>query len=190
MRLIITPFGPFDDYLEGDYLRLRRPRLAIAVGGAYNQSTNRSMSTHGTTLTLGTFDYGHAAADVTLKWAGFSMIAEFLYRQSRQGSNTGLVNGTLAREWSRSALGYVVQIGAMVHRRLELVARWDDLRPLGQTDPTLIALTAASGKEIAGGLNVYINGHALKVQSAYTYSFGDDINTGRHLVQVQLEASF
>jgi hypothetical protein len=189
-RIVLTPFGPFDDQLEGDVRRLRKPRLAIGVGGAYNQSTNRQRSTSGTTLTLGTFDYGHAAADVVFKMAGFSLLAEFLYRQSRQGSLTGLVNGESVREWSRSALGYVVQAGVMVHDKLELVARFDDLRPLGQTDPALIALAASAGKELGGGMNVYLYGYAFKISAAYGYAFGDVLSDGRHTAQLQLDASF
>ncbi len=189
-RLSVTPFGPFDDYLEGDVYRVHRPRLAIAIGGAYNQSTNRQRSTFGNTLTLGTFDYGHAAADLVFKLAGFSLLAEVLYRQGRQGSLAAVVNGGEVREWSRSAIGYVVQAGVMVHDRVELVARYDDLRALGNTDPTLIALTAASGKEIGAGLNVFVNGHAFKIQSDYQYLFGTSLSGGRHTIQVHLDASF
>jgi hypothetical protein len=189
-RIAITPFGPFDDYLEGDIQRLHRPRLAIAAGGAYNQSTNRQRSTFGTTLQLGTFDYGHAAADLVFKWRGFSVLAEFLYRRSRQGSLTGLIAGTEAREWSRSALGWVVQAGMMLHERVELVARYDDLRAIGETDPLLVALTAATGKELGAGLNVFVNGHAFKVQTDYQYLFGDRLSGGRHALHIHLDASF
>lgn len=189
-RITITPWGPFDDFLEGDVQRIKKPRLAIGVGGAYNQSTNRQKSTFGTVLTLGTFDYGHAAADLVFKYGGFAVMAEVLYRQSRQGSLSALVNGVEVREWSRSAIGYLVQAGMMVHRRVEVVARYDDLRAIGQTDPALIALAATAGKEINGGLNVFVNGHAFKFQADYQYLFGDSIRTGRHGMQLQLEASF
>jgi len=189
-RLIVTPFGPFDDYLEGDYERLRRPRLAIAFGSAYNQSTNRQRSTSGATLTLGTFDYAHASADLVFKLAGFSLLAEIVYRQSRQGSLASVVNGEPVREWSRSAFGYVVQVGAMVHPRVELVARYDDLRAIGQTDPALVALAATTGKDVGAGMSVFLRGHALKVQGAYSYFGGDTITVGRHVVQLQLDASF
>jgi hypothetical protein len=189
-RIIITPFGPFDDYLEGDVERIKKPRLAIGIGGAYNQSTNRQRSNVGTTLTLGTFDYGHAAADLVFKYGGFALMAEVLYRQSRQGSLSAMVNGAEVREWSRSAIGYLVQAGMMVHKRVELVGRYDDLRALGQTDPALIALAAATGKEINGGINVFVNGHAFKFQLDYQYLFGDSIHTGRHGMHLQLEASF
>ncbi len=189
-RIGVTPFGPFDDYLEGDVNRVRKPRLAIGLGGAYNQNTNRQKSTFGTTLTLGTFDYGHAAADMTFKYAGFALNAEVLYRQARQGSMAALVNGVTVREWSRSAIGYVIQAGMMVHKRVELVARWDDLRAVGDTDPALIAQVATAGKEINGGINVFVNGHACKFQADYQYLFGDSIRGGRHGVQIQLDATF
>jgi hypothetical protein len=189
-RVTVTPFGRFDDAIEGDVGRVHKPRLAIGIGGAYNQSTNRQRSTFGTTLQLGSFDYGHAAADLVFKMAGFSLLAEVLYRQARQGSLAAFQNGAEVREWSRSAIGYVVQSGVMVHDRVELVARWDDLRPLGQTDPALQLLAQTAGHEISGGLNVYVYGYAFKLQGTYTYAFGDRISGGRHTAQLQLDASF
>ncbi len=189
-RIVVRPFGAFDDDLEGDLQRLRRPRLAIGIAGAYNQSTNRQKSTTGNTLTLGTFDYGHAEADVVLKWAGVSFLGEVIYRQGRQGSLTGTVNGAEVREWSRSAIGYLLQLGVMVHDQVQVAARYDDLRAIGNTDPTLIALANTSGKELGGGLNVYLNGHAFKIQGDYQYLFGSSISGGHHAVRLQLDASF
>ena len=190
-RIVVRPFGAFDDDLEGDLQRLRKPRLAVGIAGAYNQSTNRQKSTTGNTLTLGTCDYGHAEADLVFKYAGVSLLAEVLYRQARQnGPLTAMVNGAAVTEWSRSAIGYLVQLGVMVHDKVELAARYDDLRALGNTDPTLIALAATTGKELGGGLNVYLNGHAFKIQTDYQYLFGDSIHTGRHAVRLQLDASF
>lgn len=192
-RFVIRPFGAFDDELEGDLTRARRPRMAIGVGGAYNQSTNRQRSTTGTTLTQGTLDYGHAEADLVFKLAGFSLLAEFLYRKARQGSLVGMVNGAEVREWSRSAYGWLVQAGFMVHAKVELAARYDELRPIvgdSGTDPALLALVKATGKELGAGLNVYLNGHAFKLQLDYQYQFGESLSGGRHSPRVQLDASF
>jgi len=189
-RLIVRPFGPFDDDLEGDLLRLRRPRLAIGVAGAYNQNTARQKSTTGTTLTLGVIDYIHADADLVFKLAGFSLIAEVLMRKAREGSFVGMVNGSETRQWSRSAIGYIVQAGMMVHRLVEITARYDDLRAIGNTDPTLIAMASKTGKEINAGANLYLNGHAFKLQTDYVYLFGSQLQHGHHGVRIQLDASF
>ena len=78
LRFVLRPFGLFDDDSEGDLERLQRPRLALGIAGAFNQNTNRRKSTLGTTYTLGTFNYGHAAADVLFKFAGLSILAEVI----------------------------------------------------------------------------------------------------------------
>ncbi len=98
--------------------------------------------------------------------------------------------GAELREWSRSALGYVVQAGMMLHERVEIVARYDDLRAIGATDPVLVALATRTGKELGAGLNVFVNGHAFKIQTDYQYLFGDSLRNGRHTVQLHLDASF
>jgi hypothetical protein len=43
---------------------------------------------------------------------------------------------------------------------------------------------------VGGGLNVYLNGHAFKLQTDYFYVFGDGTAEGRHAARLQLDASF
>jgi hypothetical protein len=142
LRLTLRPFGPFDDDFEGDLERLPRPRLAISVAGAYNYQTNREKSTYGKTLTLGTLDYTHGAADVVFKYAGFSLLTEVLVRRARQAHLDDEVDGAAVREWSRSGWSYLVQAGMMVSRRVEIAARWDHLVALTGTGPGRGGLSA------------------------------------------------
>lgn len=190
LRISVRPFGPFDDDQEGDLQRLHRPRLMLGVGGAYNQSSDRQRSTTGNILTLGTPDYGHLAADLVFKYAGFSLLGEVLYRQARSDFYDGTKDGKMVREWSRSAWGYLVQAGMMLTRMVELTARWESLSALGDTDPTLLALVQTQGHQLGSGLNLYLNGHLFKVQGDYFYQFGDDIGKGKHVVRLQLDATF
>jgi len=53
LRLALKPWGAFDDDVEGDLARVRKPRLAIGVAGGYNHGTNRQKSTFGNTLQAG-----------------------------------------------------------------------------------------------------------------------------------------
>ena len=48
----------------------------------------------------------------------------------------------------------------------------------------------AQGRQLGGGVNLYLNGHFFKVQADYFYQFGDDIGTGRHVARLQLDATF
>jgi hypothetical protein len=187
-RLSYRPFGAFNDDAEGDLERLKKPRLAVGLAGAYNQDTRRQKSTTGNTLELGGFNYTHVAGDVVFKYAGFSFLGEVTYRHASSAFHDGIVDSEAVREWSRSGWGYLIQAGMMLTSKLELVARWDQLRSIGDTDPALVKLAREQGKELGGGVNLYLNGHALKLQADYTARFG--AAEPSHLVRLQLDATF
>ncbi|WP_434042207.1 MULTISPECIES: porin [Sorangium] len=189
-RLALRPFGAFDDDQEGDLSREAKPRLAVGVAGGYNHQTNRQSSTYGTTLALGAADYLHGAADLVFKVAGFSLSAEVVARHAARDAIEGEVDGAPAREWTRSGYGYFVQSGFLLTERVEVAARWDQIFAERGTDPKLVELVDTQGKQVGGGLNVYLNGHALKVQGDYFYIFGKDASEGRHVARLQLDASF
>ena len=190
-RIAVRPFGAFDDDAEGDLQRDEKPRLSVGVGGAWNVKTNRAQSTFGTTYTLGTFDYFHGAADVVFKWHGFSLLAEAVVRKATndllEGTNA---SGATVREYSRSGWGYFVQAGLMVSKYVELTARWDQLYAFTGTDPSLTSLAATQGRQLGGGVNVYLNGHALKLQADYFSIWGPGSTAGRHVARAVLDASF
>ncbi|WP_437955557.1 porin [Sorangium sp. So ce119] len=189
-RLAVRPFGAFDDDQDGDLTREAKPRLAVGVTGAYNHQTNRQNSTFGTTLTLGAADYLHGAADLVFKYAGFSLAAEAVARHAERDSFEGEADGAPVQEWTRSGYGYFAQAGYLLTDHLEVAARWDQIFAERGTDPKLVDLVAAQGKQVGGGLNYYLNGYALKVQGDYFYIFGEDASEGRHVARLQLDASF
>lgn len=186
-RLIARPFGAFDDDQEGDVTRSATPHLALGVAGAYNISTDRDHSTYGATYTLGTFNYTHAAADLVFKWKGFSLLTEFLYRKANEEVHSATVAMAQVTERSRSGYGYFAQVGQMLTSQLELTARAEKL---WGTDRALRDLAKVSGRQVGGGLNLYLNGHAFKLQTDYFYVFGDDFGKGSHVARLQLDASF
>jgi hypothetical protein len=186
-RLIARLFGAFDDDQEGDVTRSATPHLALGVAGAYNISTDRDHSTYGATYTLGTFNYTHAAADLVFKWKGFSLLTEFLYRKANDAEHTATVAMAKVTERSRSGYGYFAQVGQMLTSQLELTARAEKL---WGTDRALRDLAKVSGRQVGGGLNLYLNGHAFKLQTDYFYVFGDDFGKGSHVARLQLDASF
>ncbi|MDY7225682.1 porin [Hyalangium rubrum] len=189
LRLTVRPFGAFDDDQEADLTRSAKPRLALGVAGAYNFQTSRRNSTHGTAFTAGTATYTHLAADLVVKYRGFSLLAEGLWRDAREDVLERVINGTLTREQTRSGHGYFVQAGMMVNSQVEVTARWDKLFARGATDPQLVQLVQTQGKQLGAGFNVYLNGHAFKVQADYFHIFGS-VDGSRQLARVQLDASF
>jgi len=190
-RVIVRPMGPFDDDQEGDLTRSEKPRLAIGAASGYNLSSNRDKSTFGNTFNGGTFNYLHAAADLVLKWHGLSLLTEAVLREANKKQNTGKdATGAPVPEYSRSGWGYFVQAGQMVTDKVELTARWDDLRAKKGTDPAFVKQVDASGRQVGGGVNVYLNGHFFKLQTDYFFIFGDDTGKATHAARLQLDASF
>lgn len=190
-RIVVKPFGAFPDYdQEADLSRSTKPRLGMGLAGGYNYRSSRSQSTYGSTHTMGTFNYAHAAADAHFKWAGFSLLTEYVLRQANRNRVGPVGDMTREPQYSRSGWGYFVQAGQMLSDRIELTARWDDLYAADGTDPVLRTLAQQSGRQAGAGLNLYLNGHALKVQSDYFYIFDRVTQEPRHAVRAQLDATF
>jgi hypothetical protein len=188
-RLTYRPFGNFDDDQEGDLTREMRPRLAIGLGGAWNANTSKQNSTYGGTFALGTADYLNAVVDVVFKYGGFSLLTEALWRRASQDALTGTLNGEPATEYTRSGYGYFVQAGMLVHPHVEVTGRWEQLFTRGGTAPAFAELAMTQGRQVGGGVNLYLNGHAFKVQADYFYLFGSE-GEPRHLARLQLDATF
>ena len=198
-RVVIKPFGSFDDDIEGDLNRLSSPRLAIGGAVAYNQHTVLAQSTFGNVLTLGSVNYLNADADLVFKTHGFSFLAEYLYRQSELGpgefSQTTKPSGsevsTTINQWARNGQGYLVQAGYMFTDFFEVVGRFDQLFATGNTDPTLVKLAQTQGREGGGGFNFYLNHHQLKIQADYFNYWGPTNvpDSGRNQVRLQLDVS-
>lgn len=85
---------------------------------------------------------------------------------------------------------YFVQAGLMVSKLVEVTARWDQLYALSGTDPALVTLAATQGRQLGGGVNVYLNGHGFKLQADYFYIWGSAALNGRHAARIALDASF
>lgn len=190
-RVSVRPFGAFDDDQESDLERLPRPRLAVGFGAGYNHKTDRVQSTYGGTFTKGRVSYSHFAADAVFKYAGFSLLTEAVVRAPLKDFVEGAAeDGTVVREWGRQAGGFFGQAGYLFTPKLEVVARWDQLFTIDRTtDPDLLATIDQFGKQVGGGVNLYLNGHAFKIQADYAYAFGE-VGDGRHTARLQLDASF
>lgn len=197
-RLEFTPFGRFDDYVEGDLERLDRPRLAVGVGVAYNQNTVRARSTFDATYALGGFDYLHGEVDLAFKWRGLSVLGAAILRRADVAVHEGTVDGAPRSEFSRSYFGWFAQAGYLFNQHLELVARYGDLRPTVLDTARFTPLQRAqfdreqrARHEVGGGLNWYFQGHSLKLQTDYFYYFSERLDDrGEHQARVQLQLFF
>jgi hypothetical protein len=184
-RVAVKPMGDFDDDVEGDLERSPTPHLAVGLAAAFNKNTNRQRSTTGAVFTLGGFDQTHLAADAVFKFHGVSVLAEVLARSA----NEPLHERDGVREYSRSAWGYLVQAGVMVHPNVEVAARWDQLRFLSG-DPALATLVQTQGREVGAGVNVYLNGHLAKAQLDWAMRFGAPGAPLTHSWRLVIDATF
>ena len=184
-RLETWPLGAFDDLVEGDQRRTPNVRLALGGNVAYNQNTNRPRSTIGTPYPAGDVDYRHAAVDLTLKWRGWSMASEVLFRHAERPSRTGATSAATIDLSPRSGWGAYLQGGRMITARTEVTARYSRLVPRSGADPTFV-----KSEELGAGLNYYLHGHDLKLQADY-FSVTDP-TLGRRTPQarVQLQLFF
>ena len=188
-RLVLTPFGSFDELVEADIGREDRPRLSIAASAVRNQATNRPQSTLGTPYADSTvfFDYTHFGADFMFKYKGFFATGEWMLRKA-DDSIVGVEDeaGEVTDFYSRDAWGAYVQLGQMLTDKFEVSARYGHLNPLTETDPKL-SLT----HELGGGVSYYFDQHNLKVQGDYFYyAKNNDLKDGDHQVRIQSQLYF
>jgi len=184
-RLRFSPFGKLDDKLEGDPDRDPAFRIAFGAGAAINNLTKRPRSTVGPPYTASVFTYRHATGDVHVKWAGFSLLTEIYVRDANYDSRQTEVKGGVLTEFSRSGWGYFAQAGYYVLPWLELGARYGDLRPFADTDPTFTRT-----REIGGVVNFMIRRHDLKLQVDYHFLDDGHFDHGRHQVRAQAQLYF
>lgn len=166
-KLEVRPFGDFEDYIESDWGRSTKPRLALAVTYAHNVNTVREGSTTDATRVLSGLDYRHAAADMMFKIAGFSLQSELLYRTARPGQSVAIdiePSGAVTTEYARNAWGWFTQAGQLLTEHFEIAARVGEVRPIG-----VRASDFTMHREIGGGVSYYFQEHALKLQADYFY---------------------
>jgi phosphate-selective porin OprO/OprP len=182
-RLVFAPFGKFDDLVESDIERGDKPRLSLAVSGAFNENSNRPRSTTGTPYTAGDFDYLHGGGDVMFKWHGFYLLTEAFYRHTKAKAVTGTVDGAPVTEFSRSAWGSFVQASQMLTAHAELATRYSYIKPIDSADPSFRVT-----HEVGIGASYYFSAHDLKLQAEYANVghelFGDP---NRHELRLQFQ---
>lgn len=185
VRLAATPFGKFDELVEGDFERSARPRLAIGLAAARNVETWRAQSTIGATYKLAPFTYEHLSADLMFKWRGLSVLLEGTLRKATEDRHSAVVAGATVTEGARSAIGWVAQTGYFFNEHLETTLRWSEVRPFAGGDPTLLGT-----RELGGGASWYFHKHDLKLQADYFVLSRLDFSERRHQLRLQVQLYF
>ena len=186
-RFEVLPLGMFKDFSEGDFERLERPGLAIGVAysfapNARGERVNRS----GSFADGGTADFHSVAADVTLKWVGLSLSAEFFLRDTKRnpGSATDEMGAAIAVEQARKGIGWFVQAGYLLPKMpIEFVGRFGQI--IAGDDSKL-----SDQNEAGLAASYYFAQHPFKLQADAFRLWGDEFSEGTTRARVQVQVAF
>ena len=189
-RVELRPLGHFDDGVDGDLARRDAPALAIGAAFAANINASKHQSNRGAALIEGTRHFLHASADLIFKWRGFAVQSELILRRS-----TIPAAGSGQREQAeatRDGYGATAQLSYIFREPIELVARISAIEAWKDADPDFIQSASRAGRELGFGINYYLRGHHLKVQTDYaaTAPPGFVFAHAGHIARVQIDASF
>lgn len=167
-RVEVLPFGEFEnkgDYFESDLAREETPKLSVGGGYSYNDEAMRRQGE------LGTFighnqpalrrDLSTAFADLMFKYRGFSVLSEYMNKQT---DNPVLPDTS---NFYYTGQGFVIQAGYLFKNNFEIAARYTRIEP--SRDLYRLDL-APNQSQYTLGVSRYIVGHSLKIQSDISYT--------------------
>jgi hypothetical protein len=188
-RVEVLPLGSFDDYAEADFVRTIRPKLAIGAAYAFNDNDFRRQPLGDGPADGGTTDTHTATADLHFKFAGFSLLGDFFWRQGKRNPGVATMLDAMDNEVpvpieaARSGLGWTAQAGYLVPRSyFEFAGRYSALHPLGDADTSL-----PRADEYGPGLGYYFVQHALKLQVDYVQQ---RLGQGATVDRLRLQVTF
>jgi phosphate-selective porin OprO and OprP len=158
-RLTWAALGPLP-HEESDLTRREEPGLSVGLGiqGA-NKNEARLWALGLPPAANHRADYVAGTADLSLRWMGFSLVADGYLRHV--DPETPLVD-------SYTGWGFMISSGFFVlPQLLEIVARYSELR-LDADDP------ATRERELGAGINVYHRAHDVKTRVQLLTGHGDD----------------
>lgn len=168
-RLEVLPFGEFTsdgDYSGADLAREPHPKLMLAATYDTNQDAVRTRSNLGPYMVTDTGLYESTIetlfVDAMLKYAGFSLMAEYALRDA---GDPVAVNsdGTPTGDVVLIGEGINLQAGYLLESNWEVSGRYTHVAPdgpvTGETPET----------QYTFGISRYLAGHKLKVQTDLSY---------------------
>lgn len=163
-RIEWLPFGEFTsggDYLQGDVFREPSPKLSLAAATSFNRNALRTGSQIGEQLAEPR-DMFTSFADLIFKYKGLGIIGEYGFRD-HTGSGLSFPAGSPPLYIFRGH-GYTTQVSWCNARRYEMVFRLSEIRAMG-----VVRQFISDKREIALGLNRYLNAHRVKIQGDVSY---------------------
>jgi hypothetical protein len=162
-RAEILPMGQFTnggDYYEGDLMREQKAKLSLGAAYSYNMNAVRTGGQLGSYLYQST-DIGTAVFDIIYKHKGFALSGEYMKRTSPNPITT---NSDGAERYVYVGDGKNIQGSYIFKNNFEIVSRYSVVNP-GEEIKTREKIK----EQYTLGLNKYIKGHRIKLQTDVTY---------------------
>jgi phosphate-selective porin OprO/OprP len=197
-RFEVTPFGKFEDYVEGDLERLKKPGLSIGAAYGFHDRAHAARGVGGNPpADGGTTNFHHFTTDLMFKWWGVSLLSGFHLRRGFGRVNGGELDENdmpIPTVAARSGIGWYGQLGWVVPKiPLEFVGRYGLTRNIYGD-----ASTQPNSDEAGGAINYYFIGHNLKLQLDYFRlwddslgaTYGAQARSGTDRIRLQLQVYF
>lgn len=170
-RLELLPFGAFKskgDYFQSDLKREEKPKLMLGFTYNYNQDAVRERGFAGdymirTDGSIYETDQTTIFADAMFKYNGFSFMGEFANRTAGNEIATELDGTTPTGDIVLTGNALNLQAGYLFKNNYEIAARFTTLEYENITG-------ALPTEQYTVGVNKFIVGHKLKVQSDISYT--------------------
>lgn len=187
-RIELLPLGQFTnngDYFEGDLAREPKPKISIGTSFSNNENAKRAGGQLGKFLFEGR-DIETLMIDFLFKYNGWAFAAEFL---SRDASNPITINPEDPLEEQHVYIGHGenYQTSYLFRNNFELVGRYSKVTPKDE-----IKTLEEIQSQYTLGINKYLRGHRLKLQTEFTFQQFDWIeninpDTENFLMRFQIE---
>lgn len=162
-RFEILPLGAFEsegDYVGSDISREETPKLSLAATYDYNDDASREQGQLGDFLS-DTRDLRTLFVDAMFKYNGFSAMAEYANRKAPDGAVVLVDEFGDVEETFVTGDAFNIQAGYLFPTNWEIAGRYTNYEPTKVTGLT-------PEKQYTLGVNKFIVGHSLKVQSDVT----------------------
>jgi hypothetical protein len=156
------PLGDFragGDYFQGDILREEKPKLSIGVASSLNRNASRTGGQIGRSMP-GTGDILTHFADFIFKYRGWAVAMEAC-RRTRGENAVNIPVGYIY-----TGYGYAAQASYCTTKKWEWVSRVSQIVPEGSLRQLL-----SSRREIALGINRYLQYHRVKLQGDISHIY-------------------
>jgi phosphate-selective porin OprO/OprP len=162
-RIELLPFGLFEkfgDYFEGDLIREKKPKLSAGFTFSQNNQTLRTGGQIGQAL-FEPRDMNTLSSDWLLKYRGFALAIEYMYRTSEDPITQNLLGEV---RYVYTGFGQNYQASYFWPNNYELAVRYSHMNPSSQ-----IQQFERDIQQYTIGVSKYLKGHRLKLQSDITF---------------------